>query len=508
MRYKRFGMMNLLRKHLNGGVKGTLAGLFIMCLIFGLSVRTGAEQPFSQHCLTVITDHYYLLYFSLPLFLLLCFFVIEDDSEVVILRYKTYFRYFTRKWLSLAALSFFFMAAQLIAIGISGIGLPMGGGWMIADGSTTQELFTVLSSFFVSPALCFAAASAYMFVGSCVIALIAMWIGHFVSKSRAIKIMIFLYLLSVMSMRIGLIRELPITIFNHFIILHHNLSDPYRLTITSVTSAVLVCVILWTAKKYWNRGLLITKRPTKGITPYYCKELISRKNAIVLGVVVLLMVVWKYLQSVGSIGGEEWIIRLFAGHGTGGFQILNFIEMFLLNGTPIYLIAAFIEKETTEHSAFITIRLKKRRDILVGILISALLFVLLYGVFLAVFPIIGLSVMGLSIDSNTLTLLGLSVGMKLLDIMTQALFITAIYCLTGQITIGFIGLIAANLLCIAPPSLTKYLPFGLSSLSRINLPQLGVEGIGGHNAIGILFATSLLFIGWLFTAGYKRLPKN
>lgn len=73
--------------------------------------------------------------------------------------------------------------------------------------------------------------------------------------------------------------------------------------------------------------------------------------------------------------------------------------------------------------------------LLVGILTSALLFFLIYGVFLMVLPIIGLSVMGLPIGTDTLTLLGLSVDMRLLDIVVQALFIIMIYCLTGQITV-------------------------------------------------------------------------
>jgi hypothetical protein len=500
--------MNLLRRNLKNGVAGTLAGLFVVCLIFGLSVRTGAEQSYAQHCLTVIADHYYLLYFMLPLFLLMCFFVIEDDSEVVILRYKTYFRYFINKWLSLMVISLMFMATQLLAIALSGAGLPINDGWWIMSGSPTQELFAALSTVFGSPAICLAAASAYMFAGLCVTALIAMWAGHFLSRSWAIKVMILLYLLSVMSMRIELIRNLPITIFNHLVILHHNLTSPYRLTITAITAAVLVCFILWTAKKYWNRKVIFAKKQATGITPYYCKELISRKNIVILGVVVIVMVAWKYLQSAGNMNGADWITRLFAGHSAGNFQMLNFIELLLLNGAPCYLIAAFIEKATTEHSAFVTIRLKKRREILGGILTSAWLFIFLYGVFLVGLPILVMTVTGLTLDGGTLALLGLSVILKLLDIAAQFLFITAIYCLTGQIIIGFIGLVAANLLCIAPLSFSRYLPFGLSSLSRINLPQIDIEGLPFRSAICILLALNSLLVGWLLATGYKRLPKN
>lgn len=62
-----------------------------------------------------------------------------------------------------------------------------------------------------------------------------------------------------------------------------------------------------------------------------------------------------------------------------------------------------------------------------------------------------------------------------------------------------------NLICIAP---IEYLPFGLSSLSRISIPQIGAEGVASIDVILILLATGIVFVSWLFAAGYKRLPKN
>ena len=500
--------INLLRKNFSGGVKGTLAGLFAVCMIFGLSSRTAIKQSFIQHCLTVITDHYYLLYFMMPLFFLLCFFLIFDDSEIVILRYKTYFRYFCYKWLSLMVISLVFMLVQLLAIALSAMGLSMSSDWVIINGSTTQELFSLLSAHFSSPTLCFVAVTVYMFVGLCGISLIAMWIGHFLSKSWAVKIMMILYILSVGSIKIEVIRELPITMMNHITILHHNLSSPSRFIITVATFAILIYILLWTIRKCWNQQLSLNKRRARGIIPYYCKELISKKNIIVLVVVVAVMVAWKYFQSEGNLDGEEWVIRLFSGHSTGSFHVLSFIEMLLLNGTPLYLFAVFLEKATTGHSSFITVRLKKRKDILVGLFASALCFIMIYSVFLVIVPIIGLMFSGVLIDSNVLVLISLSVGMKILDIVVQLLFITALYCLFGKVATDFIILFAVNILCITPFSLVKYLPFGLSSLSRINLPQIGIDGVSSHYAFGILLFIIGVLVSWLFTVGYKRLPKE
>jgi hypothetical protein len=295
--------MNLLRKNLNGGVKGTLVGLFVIALIFGMSVRVGAQgQAFIQHCLSVFTDHYYLMYLMLPLFLLLCYFVLEDDSEVVIMRYKSYFRYFMHKWLSLVVISLLFIAVQGAAIAISAFGLPTSGGWLIAEGQVNYELFGTLSSIFATPALCLAAATAYMFVGLCVISMFFMWVGHFVSKSSSLKTMLSLYVLSLLSFRVNFIRELPLTNFNHLVILHHNLyaTGRNRMLITAVTVAVLIALMIWTVKKHWSKQASFPKRQAKGITPYYCKGLISKKNILITSIVVALMLVWTYLQSGGG----------------------------------------------------------------------------------------------------------------------------------------------------------------------------------------------------------------
>lgn len=497
--------MNLLKKNLNGGVKGSLTGLFVVCLIFGLSTRVGHQRSFILHSLSVITDHYYLLYFMIPLFLLLCFFVVEDDSEMVVLRYKTFFKYFVSKWSSMIVISFIFMVIQLIAIGISGIGLSMSSGWETESNGVIQEVFEFFSKVFVSPLLSFIASAAYMLVGLSIVAMILMWISHFVSKSNTIKIVIFVYLLSVANIKISFLWLLPITTFNHFIILHHNLSTPTRFVITIVTAILSMSLILWMVKKRWNHELYLPKRHLKGITPYYIKELITRKNVVILSSIVTVMVLWKYLQSGQGLSAEAWIVSMFSGHGTGSFHVFNFIEMILLNGAPLYLMMIFIEKMTTEHSAFVTIRLNKRREMLVGLLKAILLFIFVYGILLTVIPAIGLVVIELPIDTSILSLIGLSVGLKMLDILMQALFILCIYCLTGQTTLGFIGLIGVNLLCIAP---IKYLLFGLSSLSRINLPQFSIEGIPILHVLIILLATSVLFTTWLFTVGYKYLPKD
>jgi hypothetical protein len=446
----------------------------------------------------------------LPVFLLTCFFFIEDDSDMVIMRHKTYFRYFVRKWARLNVLVLLFMLVQISAILVTGIGLSGGNHWEVSEVLFVSDLFDTLAEYFATPLQCFAVSAVFMFAGMSVIMLITMWFGHFLSKQWTARIMMGLYILSVFSWRIEFFRELPLTMFNHLTIMHHSLINPTRLLLTVVTAAVVVVLVLWTARRHWNRQLVLPRKSAGGITPYYCKTLISKRNIIILCAITAAMLLWKWLR-IGRSGEEldsiYWLILVFAGHEIGEFYLVGFIEMLILNCTPIYLFAAFMQKMTTEHSSFVTIRLKKRSQLMRGILTSGMLIILLYGVLLAVIPIAAMAVLGLHIDGAAVEILGISVGLKLLDLTAHFLLIAVIYCIFGSVTIGFVLLILLNLLCVMPLAFTNYLPFGMSSLLRLNIPQIE-QGIAPVHAAAIMLVTSAVLLSWLCVRGYKHLPKN
>ena len=46
----------------------------------------------------------------------------------------------------------------------------------------------------------------------------------------------------------------------------------------------------------------------------------------------------------------NWIYALFAGHGTGYFQVLPFLELLITGGVPLYLLAAFVEQTVNGQS--------------------------------------------------------------------------------------------------------------------------------------------------------------
>lgn len=81
---------------------------------------------------------------------------------------------------------------------------------------------------------CFVVTALYMLLGLCVSGIFCMWIVHFLPKSWASKALMSFYIVTVVSIKVPFLQELPITGFNHWIILHHNLTGGYRFLITAI----------------------------------------------------------------------------------------------------------------------------------------------------------------------------------------------------------------------------------------------------------------------------------
>ncbi len=500
-------MNAIIRRNLHMVGKGKLLALFLCCILFGISGRVTAALTYEQHILSVLTNHYYLIYFMIPMYLFVCFFVIEDDTEIVVMRYRSYFRYFLSKWASVAVLSVLFIVIQLLAILLSGTGLPLGNKWMLSDGTTQKELFSALSVYFSSPMSCMAVTTLYMLFGLGISGMFCMWITHFLPKSWSSKVMMVFYVITSLSIKITFLQKLPITGFNYWIILHHNLTGSHRFPNTLITTLVLVIFILGTTKKNWHWQLTRHSPKMKGLTQYYYREAITPKNLLIVTAATSIIAIWKYLQNPNTVTAEEWIIRLFTGHGTGTLHLLSFLEMLITNGLPVYLLAVFIARITGSHSIFVTIRLKTRYGFLKSIMKTSLIFIAFYGLLLTLIPIIGVSVLNLQTTAQTIPLLLLCVSLKLLDIMMQFLLITALHCLTKQITIGFLALLGLNLLCILPERISAYLPFGLSSIARIHFSHTE-NGTPVIWAYGVLLITNCTIFAWLRINGHKKLLNN
>lgn len=497
-------MAALIRKNLRIWGYGKMITLFAGCILFSISGRLDGDITYEQHILSAVSDHYYLTYFMLPNVLLSCFSFIDDDGELVILRFQSYHSYFLRKWKGVGLIAVILTAVQTGAILLSGIGLPFGNEWNLKAGLTESELFSMLQHFFSSPLQAFAGITLYQLVGIWLTFGICMWIGHFAGRKWIVRIILVLYILSAIWIKIPAIQKLPLTGFNHLLILHHNLGVPHRFEMTGFTLLILVLVIVISIRFAWRRLLPSIQLRRYGIASYYLRKLMVRRNLLILIVIVLGITLYKGLGYGTAESAEKWVYTLFAGHGTGYFQVLPFLELLITSGTPLYLLAVFVEETVSGQSIFVSVRSKGRKNLMKGILSVSIQFLVTYAILWLAAGLVGAFLFSPGLTISSFRLILYAVLMKGLDILAQNLIMLGIYIVTKQITIGFLVIVAGNLLCILPWNWASYLPFGISSLTRISVIESGI-GISVVSAFGLEAIIVTLVISGFLIFGYKKI---
>ena len=320
-------MIALIRKNLRLWGYGKSLALFTGCILFSISGRLNGGIAYERHILSAVSDHYYLTYFVLPIVLLSCFSFIDDDGELIILRFQSYHSYFLKKWIGVGLIAVILTAVQTGAILLSGIGLPLGNEWNLAAGATEAELFSALEQLFASPLQAFVCFTLYQLIGSWLIFGICMWIGHFTGRKWTIRIVIVLYVLSAVWIKLPAIQNIPLTSFNHLLILHHNFGEPARPWSTGFTLLLFMLTIMFSVRFAWRGHLPQLRLKCHGIAAYYSYELMTKRNILILLAVVVGITLYKGLGYGAAESDAEWIYSLFAGHGTGYFQVFPFLEM-------------------------------------------------------------------------------------------------------------------------------------------------------------------------------------
>lgn len=499
-------MTALIRKNLSTWGYGKLLVLFVGCLLFSIGERLGGGITYEQHLISAVSDHYYLTFLVLPIVLLSCFPFIEDDEEQVLLRFQSYHSYFLKKWAGVGWIAALLTAVQTGAVLLSGIGLPSGNEWGLAADAAESEYLAFHEQFFASPLQGFVCYTLYQMMGSWLIFGICMWMEHFTGRKWTIRMIAVLYVLSAGVLKIPGMQNLPLTGFHHLLILHHNLIAPHRLELTMITALLMILLIAVSVRLAWRKRLPRVQLIRRGITGYYFRALMIPRNLRILFSVVLGILLYKGMKEMYNgmaITGIEWVYALFAGHGTGYFLAMPFLEMLITSGAPLYLLAAFVEQTVNGQSMFVTVRSKSRRNLLKGILLVSTQFLLIYAVFWLIAGLIGTFLFSTGITVASFRLLLYAVGMKFLDLLVQYLIMLGIYIAAGQVTIGFLALIAGNLLCTLPGKWTSYLPIGLSSLTRISVwdPEMGIPAV---SALGIEAAASLAMLAGVVMLGGRK----
>lgn len=456
-------MNQMIRVYLSRIGKAKIIFLVFISFLFAFSGRD-ARLSCTLHFVSSISDHYFVLYGFLPLMLVCLFPVLDDDSEIFICRFTRYSTYFTRKWIALGFVSALLIMAELAGILLSGIGLQNISGWVSSTSVANEELFPVLMKHFESPITCFFALILWQFAGVWISSGLLLWIRHFLSKKGTLMMIFIMYLLAALSIKISLLVTVPIPTFNYLLLLHHNFISEHGVYITLSAVAVLVLLILITIRFC----PFITIKPTglSGMPGYYPRQIMTWKNiGIAIGVIGLVSI-YKYIQ-IGDVPfNDMWMLEFYSGHGIGYLQPIPFIEMLILNGAPVYLLASFIQNAVSEQSAFVPIRAVTKRKLMGTHLCIGGLFVAIYCTILFLFPVVRCLFSEDNDASIALKLAAMLCFLKFMDCFVQYLLFLIVYHISRSTLAAFSLIVIGNILAVTPRQFSEWWPLGMSSTAR------------------------------------------
>ena len=495
-------MKTLIKLDLNKLISNKLLFLLFGLTIFSMDERITQTLSSQQFILYIFTEHYYLTYLMMPIFMLSIYSSLGDDMEYILIRSISYWNYFKGKLAVYGIFSFVFVIAQFVVAFIMSIGLRSDNSFNVPN-NPSYELFEYYSQHFSSVTQAIFINCIYMIAGLFIVSIAFFTINNFFSKKVSTKIMIIAYILMIFGLKIDKVNNLPIVFIDNYIIFHRNFGYDLKLFINILTMTTVLIVVCILNKKYWNKKLKI-KDIRKNKISYYKRLLFSRYNIVMICSVLILMSFWGLLKGNSSFESmNDYLVNLFVGHPVNNIRIIEFLEMLVLNTTPIYIIAIFLEQESSERSLFINIRFGKGIKWMNSILKTSMLFVVSYVLLNIAIPIAIGIFNNIPITSQVIQLSTNIFIIKVLDLSLQVLVLILLYSLSKNMTLSFLSLLLLNSLCFLPFKWCLYLPFGISSLSRFK--YIGDYGLTLIPVIIELSAFILLSFIYIEKFAYKKI---
>jgi len=352
----------------------------------------------------------------------------------------------------------------------------------------------------------------YMVVGLTFIGVISMALNRYFSRKVTFVSLMIMYAFMFLWMKVPLFHKVPILFMNQYFVFHHNWENRYFL----VSHIMVMIIVLWglrhVIRKYGVATLQFNGFSKKGLIFYYARTILSEKNMIKMGSILLLIVTYKIfsLQSMQGITFNDFILLFFYGLGSGGFHPIAFMEMLIINCMPIYFISIFFQQLEGNQQFEIMIRMQSKLRWLQAIFINVSFLLIIYSLML--FLILGTVGLLLRLQINefsmfeheaisSVKLLLQIVLLKILDISFQTALFCVLWLWNRKPVVAFFAIFVLQFLTFIPA--TVYLPVVLSNMSNsvLLVDDGGLEVLTSIIVASLLSALLALYIR---INGYKK----
>jgi hypothetical protein len=513
-------IQSLIKSHVNKFLSRKLMFVLLIYVLYTFYLKHIAishHLTYWEFLINALTDHYYILYCMTISFIFLLIGINNSDEECVWIRSKTFFNYFLSKVVAVVFNSILFVLLHVFLALSMGFGLTLKNRYTFLE-SNNLFIFDKLERVFSTPLEAVFPVIGYMICGLTLLGTVLIFMRNFLKPGYVIGIIVIVYLMMLIGLRSDLDSELPYLFLNNYIIFHHALAAAEeRFYIFIFLGLLYMIFILWFTKKYWSSSFAF--RLSDPLSKWNLSILFKKSNLITI-MILLCFIVLSLAFTYPDITFKDLLTLVYFGHGTGYFNMLDFLRLIIYNGIPIYLLSVFLEKESQDKSFMIVIRLKKMKYWLFSIMRSVSLFIFSY-ICLSLFLIIIVSTfMGLPFkgyehmkpfinengigNMDTSYLLLIIISTKFLELLFTFLVIFILFSLTKTSITGFIVIVAAYLIGLLEITYIKYFPIGLSSLVRITEAFGEDQSLPYFYSFGILLLSNVLLFAVLKSGLYKK----
>lgn len=236
--------------------------VFILYTISILKDSLANGYSYWEFELLAFTNQYYVIFGLVNGFVIFVFKNLCKDEQEVLIRSKSYIKYFITQAISLLAVAVVFILLHLLIALVMGVGLSFQN---IFTNSTNGNLI-YLSNHFNTPMEGLIYSMIYMTVGLSTLGIFLMFLNHFFNQQIVVIVYIILFMLSAMNMWFYWNQLIPVLFLDNYLILKRTMDALngywYILTICEV---MLISAILILIRKFWHKKIDIWRGKEQGV---------------------------------------------------------------------------------------------------------------------------------------------------------------------------------------------------------------------------------------------------
>jgi hypothetical protein len=456
----------------------------------------------------VLTDQYYMIFVLIPAYIIYILTVVKNENDLVLIRTGSYLKYSTTSYVSFLFAAGINISVHVVIALCAAVGLPYSNNFTnpFPTNHNRELIFDAIQFGINNPFLSIILVVVYLISGLAFLSLLIFSANIFFNNKFVLFFSAILYLSMILSIHTDFDNFIPFFFINKFILLHHGIE--YNIYFLLVFEVVFITTLLIGIKKFWSlkHQFYISLKYKGSVVIWMITNMFSKKSFLLSFSLLSVLIISTFVD-VQKITTSDFLILLFVGHGTGVLNLFEFIKLLLLNGLPLYILGCFLEKENINSSSIVSIRVKSRKKWLYSLLNTSLTLMFTYSLLTISLVLIVSWVFGIEMSGYLhfneffndlgipkvplIELIIMILISKVLELFVSALILIIMFCLTRGATYGLILLLCLYISTLFKGEVVKYIPTGMSSLTRI-YQIVGGNVLGFYEAITLLILYSII----------------